>query len=210
MEALSGEGSATPFDAERVDLGRAEAAVRELLGALGIRLEADPELAQTPRLVAEAWASELLAGYRMDPAAILAEGIATTSSDAVAVRDVAVTVMCPHHLLPAPGVVHVAYAPGTRLVGLGALARLVTCFARRLTLQEALVQNIADALIAHLGARGAACAAVLSPSCLTARGARCSGARVTSFAARGAMAAGGPLHGLALSLLAPSQEPASP
>jgi GTP cyclohydrolase I len=198
------------FDASRVDLTRAQDAVRALLESLGVRLEADPELAATPRLVAEAWSSELLAGYRMDPAAILADAVATSSSDPVAVRDIAVTVMCPHHLSPAPGVVHVAYAPSGRLVGLGALARLVECFSRRLTLQEALVGNVADALMEHLGARGAGCAAVLSPPCLTARGARCHSARATSLAARGSMRAGEPGHTTLAALLSQHPSPDTP
>jgi GTP cyclohydrolase I len=201
--------TAAAFDASRVDLEKAEGAVRALLESLGVRVEADPELAATPRLVAEAWSSELLAGYRMDPAAILADAVATSSSDVVAVRDIAVTVMCPHHLLPAPGVVHVAYAPSGRLVGLGALARLVECFARRLTLQETLVQNVADALIEHLGAQGAGCAALLSPTCLTARGARCHAARATSLAARGSMQPGEPLHAVLTALLAHGPSPSA-
>lgn len=198
-----------PFDAERVDLPAAEAAVRALLEALGVRVDADPELRATPRQVAEAWSGELLAGYRMDPSAILADSVATRSSDVIAVRDIAVTVMCPHHLLPAPGFVHVAYAPAARLVGLGAIARLVECFSRRLTLQEALVQNVADALIEHLGASGAGCVAVLSPTCLTARGARCHAARATSLATRGSMRAGEPLHAAFTALLANPKEPTS-
>jgi len=203
----NGTRPAAPFDAARVDLPKAEAAVRALLDALGMLVDADPELRATPRLVAEAWSSELLAGYRMDPAQILADSVATRSSDVVAVRDIAVTVMCPHHLLPAPGVVHVAYAPAERLVGLGAIARLVECFSRRLTLQEALVQNVADALIEHLGARGAGCVAVLSPTCLTARGPRCHAARATSLAARGTMRPGEPLHAAFTALLAERREP---
>ena len=210
----SGARTASAFDAARVDLPKAEAAVRTLLEALGMRLERDPELLATPRLVAEAWSSELLVGYRMDPAAILADAVgtsgATTSSDVVAIRDIAVTVMCPHHLLPAPGVLHVAYAPAQKLAGLGAIARLVECFSRRLTLQEALVQNVADSLMQHLGARGAGCAAVLRPTCLTSRGARCHAARVTSLVARGTMRPGEPLHATFNALLAERAEPAGP
>ena len=101
------------------------------------------------------------------------------------VRDVAASIVCPHHLLPATGVVHVGYVPGNRVVGLGALARLVDCFARRLTLQETLVQNVASALVGHLGARGAVCVADMSPSCLTARGERQAWARVVTVGTAG-------------------------
>jgi GTP cyclohydrolase I len=144
--------------------------------------------------VTAAWADELLIGYAMDPAAILAESVSAAGSEVVVVRDIQTSVMCPHHLMPASGVVHLAYAPGERIVGLGALSRLVTCFARRLILQETLVQSVADALVQHLGARGAGCVAALSPACLTARGERCHAARAVTSATAGDMRAGAPLH----------------
>ena len=103
--------------------------------------------------------------------------------------------------MPACGQVHVAYLPGTRIVGLGALARLVTCFSRRLILQETLCQSIADALLRHLGARGAGCVAELVPTCLTARGERCGGASALSIATAGEMREGA-LHDAFLALVA--------
>jgi GTP cyclohydrolase I len=121
-----------------------------------------------------------------------------------------VTVMCPHHLLPAPGVVHVAYAPSGKLVGLGAIARLVECFAHRLTLQEALAENVVDALMQHLGARGAGCAVALRPTCLTARGARCHAAQATNLSTRGTMRPGEPLHAALCAMIAARPELAAP
>ena len=192
-----------------IDRERAAAAIEEFLSALGLSSERDPELAQTAQLVTAAYADELLIGYAMDPAAILRETLRSNSPALVAVRDIQTSILCPHHLMPASGVVHVAYAPGDRVVGLGALARLATCFARRLILQETLVQSIADALVTHLGARGAGCVADLSPTCLSARGERCHTARALSSATAGDMRPGGPLHAdfVALLLQAPGAPP---
>ena len=145
--------------------------------------------------------SELLAGYAMDPSEILGEALPTSSSEVVALRNVQTCVMCPHHLLPAPGVVHLAYAPGAKIVGLGALSRVVQCFARRLTLQETLVQNVADALVQHLGAKGAACVADLRPTCLTVRGEHEASANVVTIGTAGNMRAGEPLHATIIELL---------
>jgi len=184
-----------------IDRARAAKAVEELLTALGQPPSSDPELAKTGQLVADAWSSELLAGYAMDAQAILGEALPTSSSDVVALRNIETCVMCPHHLLPAPGVVHLAYAPGDKIVGLGALSRLVQCFAKRLTLQETLVQNIADALVQHLGAKGAACVADLRPTCFTVRGEREHSANVVTVATAGAMRAGEPMHAIAIELL---------
>jgi GTP cyclohydrolase I len=184
-----------------VDRTRAAAAIDEFLRALGFAPEREPDFKDTARLVTAAYEHELLAGYALDPAQILAESVSAGSSEIVALCDVRATIMCPHHLLPASGVVHVAYAPGERVVGLGALARLIECYARRLTLQETLVRQVAEALITHLGARGAGCVAELAPACVNARSARCGAAQAVTFAATGQMQPGGPLHAAFLALL---------
>jgi GTP cyclohydrolase I len=183
-----------------IDREAAAEAVAQLLRALGRSPESEPELHKTPQLVANAYADELLAGYGMDPKEILSESLATTSTEVIALREIDATLICPHHLMPATGRVHVAYAPSGRIVGLGALARLVHCYSRRLTLQESFVQNVADALCAHLGARGAACVAVLSPTCLTARGERCQSATAVSLGTAGEMREGRSLHAACLAL----------
>lgn len=168
-----------------VDVEAAARAIDAFLAALGHPPQSDPELRGTGRRVAEAYAHELLTGYAEDPAAILADATASDAPGLVVVTDVRVTTMCPHHLLPASGVAHVGYLPGARVVGLGALARVVQCFARRLILQEDLGAKVADALVRHLGAKAAACALDLSPTCMTARGEREHGARAVSVAYAG-------------------------
>jgi GTP cyclohydrolase I len=130
------------------------------------------DLAQTPRRVAEAWAEDLLDGYRLDPREILAEGVPATSRGLVAVTGIDYHSMCPHHLLPSRGVAHVAYLPGARVVGFGQLARLVDCFAHRLILEEDLARDVAEALVRELGARGAACVLDAEQFCLSVRGER--------------------------------------
>lgn len=192
-------------DSRGPDQARAAAAIDAFLRALGRDPEREPELRQTGELVARAYAEDLLSGYDQDPVAILADSVTEAGAGLVAVRDIQTTIMCPHHLMPASGVVHVAYAPGVRVVGLGALGRLVDCYARRLILQEAFVQHIADDLVEHLGARGAGCIAELSPACLTARGERRHGARAITLATAGEMAPGEPLHASFLAALGAEQ-----
>lgn len=172
----------------RADLERAARAIESFLEALGVPISSDPELQGTGRRVAEAFANDLLEGYSLDPAAILAEATSSSAAGLVVVTGVATTAICPHHLLPASGVVHVGYLPGSKVVGLGAIARLVDCFARRLILQEDLGQHVADALVEHLGARGAGVVVDLVPTCMTARGGRRHGARAVTTAWSGVMA----------------------
>jgi GTP cyclohydrolase I len=171
-----------------VDLAEAARAIDAFLRALGHPPESNPELEHTGRLVAHAFHHELLAGHRLDPAEILADTIPSESRDLIVVREIDVSCICPHHLLPASGVVHVGYLPDGKLAGLGALARLVRCFAQRLTLQETLCERVADALMEQLGAAAAGCIAELSPACLTCRGERPARAHAVSLATRGRMA----------------------
>lgn len=166
------------------DLVRAARSIRDFLEAIGAPVDTDPELRHTGERVAAAFANELLAGYAQDPAEILADSTHSESKGLVILRDVATTVVCPHHLLPASGKVHLGYLPGERVVGFGALAQLVDCCARRLILQEDLAAALTCALVEHLGAQGAGAVVDLAPTCVTARGERSHAARAvtTSFA----------------------------
>jgi len=108
--------------------------------------------------------------------------------DLVALAGIDFHAVCPHHLLPYRGRACVAYVPGGRVVGFGVLARLVDCFAHRLVIQEVLARQVADALVAHLGARGAACILDAEQMCLTVRGERRREARAHAQAFAGSMA----------------------
>jgi len=152
------------------------AAVEGLLRVLPLpeseRRRPDLDLAGTPDRVATAWLDDLLDGYRADPGRILSESMEAAGRDLVAVTGIDYHSMCPHHLLPSRGLAHVAYVPGRRVVGFGQIARLVDCFAHRLILEEDLARRIAEALVRHLGARGAAVLLDAEQACLTVRGER--------------------------------------
>jgi len=167
------------------DLARAARAIDEFLDAIGAPV-GDPELVGTGRRVAEAFAHDLLSGYGDDPARILADATSSRSPGLVVVTDLAAATICPHHLLPAMGRVHVGYFPGDRVVGLGAIGRLVDCFTRRLALQEDIGQSVADALITHLGARASGVAIDFAQACVSVRGERRHDARAYTVAFAGA------------------------
>jgi GTP cyclohydrolase I len=187
-----------------VDRTRAEKAVFEFLRAMGRDPDRDAELAGTPARVVEAWVADLIDGYDIDVAALLAAESSPAPSNAagiIAVRGLAVSTMCPHHLLPARGTAAVLYLPGARIAGIGTLARLLDAYAHRLTLQEVIGANVAAALVAHLGARGGACKIALSHSCLSSRGERQSAATVETLAFAGSFDHPGPDRDLALATL---------
>lgn len=125
------------------------------------------DFANTPARVARLWQEKFLSGEGMDPAVILGDPVeGEAPTELVIVRDLPYHGMCPHHLLPYVGRATVAYLPGSQLVGFGRLGDLVNCFTRRLTLQERACNDIVEALMTHLDARGAGCVMVGEHMCL--------------------------------------------
>jgi GTP cyclohydrolase I len=175
--------------------GALERSVAGFLDALGLpaAVRRGADLEKTPERVAEAWANDLLDGYRHDPADILAEAMPSTGRELVAVTGIDFHSVCPHHLLPSRGLAHVAYVPGGRVVGFGQLARLVDALAHRLVLEEDLARQVAEALMVHAGARGAACVLEAEQMCLSVRGERRPRARAHAQCFAGVMAEDGAL-----------------
>ncbi|WP_394254370.1 dihydropteroate synthase [Pseudoclavibacter helvolus] len=187
--------------ADRVDLGRAQAAVREFLAAIGEDPDR-PGLARTPERVAEA-ALELFGGTGVDPVAPLAGAKfpvadtaapsgaavggaeAATVSQPVVLRDLAFRSMCEHHLLPFSGRVHLAYVPSGSIVGFGRLHTLLETLSARPTLQERLGDELVDAMMTALDARGALAVIEASHACAGLRGSRQQAGVVVTVSARG-------------------------
>lgn len=168
-----------------VDVTRAEAAVRELLAALGEDPDRDG-LRDTPRRVARMY-GELFRGLTEDPARHLARTFDEPHEELVALRNIAFASLCEHHLLPFIGRVHVAYLPGDRIVGLSKLARTVEAFARRPQVQERLTSQIADALMQHLHARGALVVVEARHMCMQIRGVNKPDSVMVTSAVRGSL-----------------------
>jgi GTP cyclohydrolase IA len=128
---------------------RAQEAVRALLEALGLDPK-DAALADTPERTASAFLDVLAAGYATTPEKALGRGFPVSSPDPVVAVHLPLMFLCPHHLLPAHGVVHLAFTPKDRVPGLARLARMVDVLAHRLVLQEDLGRRIVEALADHL------------------------------------------------------------
>lgn len=177
-----------------VDQPRVAALVRELIEAIG-EDPARPGLVGTPDRVAASYA-EFFAGVGEDPAAPLAHTISvahgpapeTEPSGAVVLRDIQFRSTCEHHLLPFLGIAHIAYLPGSSVVGLGALPKVVDILAARPQVQERLGEQIADTIATALEARGVLVVLDASHQCVTARGGRQPLASTITVAARGALA----------------------
>lgn len=100
-------------------------------------------------------------------------------------RNIAFRSMCMHHLLPFRGFVHIAYVPGPRLAGLGALPRVVDTLASRPQMQEYLGEEIADTLSTSLGAVGVMVMVEATHGCVAERGSRQATTSALTIATRG-------------------------
>ncbi|HRK31555.1 MAG TPA: GTP cyclohydrolase I FolE [Tepidisphaeraceae bacterium] len=166
-----------------IDLPRIEAAVREILLAVG----EDPDregLIKTPNRVARSY-GELMAGLREEPRLHLGTVFNERYDEVVLLRDIEFHSLCEHHLLPFTGRAHVAYLPDGKVVGLSKLARLVEGYARRPQVQERLTTQIADALMEELNPIGSACVIEATHTCMTIRGAKKPGSVMVTSALRG-------------------------
>jgi GTP cyclohydrolase IA len=154
------------------DLDAAVRAARGFLDALGVDLTADG-LADTPARMARAYA-DLLTPRAFRPTTFANdEGY----DELVLARDIPIRSVCEHHLLPFVGVAHVGYLPGTRILGLSKLARVVEMFAHGPQVQERLTKQIADWLAAHLEPKGVGVVVQAEHLCMTLRGVRAAGSR---------------------------------
>jgi GTP cyclohydrolase IA len=165
-----------------VDRTAAEAAIVAFLRAIGRDPDREGELEETGARVAAAYIDEICDGYGVDTTELVARNVIAGSTELVVLRDMAVTTMCPHHLMPAVGTATVAFAPGEALLGLGAIPKLVDAFAHRLTLQEQIGERVVGALLEELRPRWVGCRLLLDQMCVTARGERKHGTRTETVA----------------------------
>ena len=169
----------------KFDRERAEAAVRELLIAVG----EDPDregLVETPARVARAY-EEVFAGLREDPKVHLEKSFSENHRELVLVRDIPIYSTCEHHLVPFYGVAHIGYIPGPegKVTGLSKLARVADMYAKRPQVQERLTAQIADAIVDKLNASAVIVVIECEHLCMAMRGIRKPGATTTTSAVRG-------------------------
>lgn len=132
-----------------------EQSVFDFLKALG--LPQDEATAQTPARVAQLWQKNLLSGHQRSPSEAFANRIRASHHGLVTLTNIPYYSICPHHLTPSFGYVHLVYEPGDWIVGFGDLEELVSIYSKRLILQEDLAHNIAQAMMDELVVKGVLC-----------------------------------------------------
>ena len=128
-------------------------------------------LVETPKRIVKAF-KEYFQGYKQDPSQELKKtfGEVEGYDDMVVEKNITFQSHCEHHMAPIIGLVHIAYLPKDKVVGLSKLARTVEIFSKRLQTQERLTMQIAKTLMDSLSARGVAVTIDAAHQCMTMRG----------------------------------------
>jgi GTP cyclohydrolase I len=151
------------------NVGRIEKLVTQLLTELG----EDPQregLLNTPLRVAKAL-SFLTSGNRTDPVKLINGVIFTQEANSmVIVKNIELYSLCEHHMLPFFGRCHIGYLPSGRVFGVSKLARLVDMYARRLQLQERLTEQLSQAIMESVDAKGVGVMIEARHLCMMMRG----------------------------------------
>ncbi|MCR9036811.1 GTP cyclohydrolase I FolE [Tractidigestivibacter montrealensis] len=186
-DRTEGPGRTSELTYGKLDKPRVEAAVRELLIAMGEDPDR-PGLVGTPDRVARAY-EEIFSGMQEDPGHYLRKQFHEPGNEEmVVVRDIPFASMCEHHILPFMGKASVCYIPRDgRITGLSKIARCVTGYAHRLQLQERLTSQIADAMVRELNPLGVLVVVEAEHTCMTIRGIRTPGAKTVTSAVRGCL-----------------------
>ena len=173
------------LDISEFDQDRAEAAVRELLLAVGENPDRQG-LLDTPARVARAY-REMFAGLYTDPDAVLETTFDEDHDELILVTKIPMYSTCEHHLVAFHGMAHVGYIPGKdgRVTGLSKLARVVDLYAKRPQVQERLTGQIADAVVRKLKPRGVIVVIEAEHFCMAMRGVRKAGSVTVTSAVRG-------------------------
>jgi GTP cyclohydrolase I len=178
-------GAADVELAPDVDKPRIEAAVREILLAIGEDPNRDG-LLDTPARVARMY-EEIFRGLRESPDHHLQVTFEANFDEMVMVRDIPLYSCCEHHLVPFIGKAHVAYIPNNegRVTGLSKLARLVDAYARRPQVQERLTSQVANEIERTLEPKGVLVVIEAEHLCMSMRGVNKPGSSTVTSAVRG-------------------------
>jgi len=139
----------------------------------------------TPKRVIKSYA-ELFGGYSKTPQDALGTTFKASKHDQMVIcKDIELYSTCSHHMLPFFGKAHIAYVPGSRIVGLSKLARLVEVYSRRLQVQERLTDQIAQAMQDVLKPRGVMVVIEAKHMCMSCRGIQKQHSSMVTSAIRG-------------------------
>jgi GTP cyclohydrolase I len=138
----------------------------------------------TPERVIKMY-EEVCSGYKKDAGRCLSKVFKVDNNEMIVEKDIDFHSLCEHHMMPFFGKVHIGYIPDGKVAGISKLARTVEVYARRLQLQERLTNQVADAIMDYLGAKGSIVMIEGEHLCMSMRGVKKVGSSTVTLVRRG-------------------------
>lgn len=160
----------------------------DFLEALDYDTENDPNIKETPKRMAKMWIDELLEGNFSEEPKITVFPNEQNYDQMVISGPIKVDSTCSHHGIVISGQCWIGYIPGSKVIGISKFSRIVRFFSRRMQLQEAMTQQIAEYIENLMQPKGVMVFMKCKHYCEIARGVREENIFMSTSAVRGSFA----------------------
>ena len=138
----------------------------------------------TPERI-ETFYKEIFSGLLLNPYDFLKRTFPIQNNDLIIEKNISFHSMCEHHFLPFFGKISVGYIPNNKIVGFGDIIKVIEAYCKRPQLQERLCDEIAETIYKGLECQGVYILMEAEHMCMTMRGVKSIGTKVTTTSSKG-------------------------
>ena len=147
-------------------------------------LISDEVIENTPERI-ETFYKEIFSGLLLNPYDFLKRTFPIQNNDLIIEKNISFHSMCEHHFLPFFGKISVGYIPNNKIVGFGDIIKVIEAYCKRPQLQERLCDEIAETIYKGLECQGVYILMEAEHICMTMRGVKSIGTKVTTTSSKG-------------------------
>lgn len=147
-------------------------------------LISDEVIENTPERI-ETFYKEIFSGLLLNPYDFLKRTFPIQNNDLIIEKNISFHSMCEHHFLPFFGKISVGYIPNNKIVGFGDIIKVIEAYCKRPQLQERLCDEIAETIYKGLKCQGVYILMEAEHMCMTMRGVKSIGTKVTTTSSKG-------------------------
>ncbi|MCX3067583.1 MAG: GTP cyclohydrolase I FolE [Cetobacterium sp.] len=147
-------------------------------------LISDEVIENTPERI-ETFYKEIFSGLLLNPYDFLKRTFPIQNNDLIIEKNISFYSMCEHHFLPFFGKISIGYIPNNKIVGFGDIIKVIEAYCKRPQLQERLCDEIAETIYKGLECQGVYILIEAEHMCMTMRGVKSIGTKVTTTSSKG-------------------------